>query len=371
MKKPFKAILFIFLLFPFLQSFSQTVDLDKYSFINYNENKIEFYGKSQDQFNPLFEKIKKTIALGSEQIRVLHIGDKQVRDELFAYKVYSNLSSTLSGLESRRGMLWDAITKLKPKEEIVYEIVDYDNKEDLFCQSFRLYHSPIYDSINIFLKNIESSYKTIYYADKGYTHFELKNPTKTINLSVINNSSKSFTIYGYYLETKNSGFIYDILARNSTNLNQYHLDNILQNQLQTMSFDMVIISFGENEAYSPAYFSESFKSNLSEIINKFRENKPNIPIILTTPHDSYVTNKPNNRLELATKDIIEVASKSNCAIWNFYKIMGSKGSSENWSRNNLMDSRKTVLTNKGSSLEGDLFYNAIWQSFENYINKIN
>lgn len=367
MKKPIKVILFLFFLSTYLQLFSQFVTTQQYSFINYKENKIEFFGNSEKQFHPFFEKMKQTIALGSTQIRVLHIGDKQIRDDIFTAQVYYNLSSTLSGLENRRGMLWEVVNSLNSKEDIEIEIADYDKNSDLLCNKFRLYHSPLNDSINIFINDLGSSYKRIYFADKGYTLFELKKPISKVNLSVVNNSSKHFFIYGYYLESDNAGFIYDIIARNNTSINQYLLDDILHKQLETMNVDMVVISLGANEAYSPAYFSESFKLNIQELISKLRSIKPNIPIIITTPFDSYVTNKPNPRLTKATEDLIEVAQSTNCALWNFYKIMGAKGSSEDWSRKNLMDNRKIVLTQKGSMFQGDLFYNAFWQSFENYL----
>lgn len=371
MRKPIRLILFLLFLFLNLESFSQFVKIENYPFINYDDNKIEFFGSSEKRFDTLFEKMKQTIALGTDQVRVLHIGDKQTTDDVFTAQVYHNLSLTLSGLESRKGMLWDEITNIKPKKEFDYEIADYDKNEDLFCKKFRLYHSPLNDSINIYIKDIETSYKSIYFEDKGYTLFEITNPIKTVSLSITNNSSENFIIYGHYLESNNAGFIYDIISENNINIDQAVLNPNIEPLLKTMSFDMVVISLGESAAYSPAYLSESFKHSIKELLKRLRTYNPNVPILLTTPYDYYVNNKPNQRLEKATEDLIEVAKTSNCAIWDFYKIMGSKGCSDNWSRNGLMDNRKTSLTNRGSVLQGELYYNALWQSFENYIGKTN
>lgn len=371
MKKSIRLILFLFFVLLNFESFSQFVRLENYPFISYEDNKIEFFGSSEKRFDTLFEKLKQTIALGTDQVRVLHIGDKQITDDVFTAQIYHNLSLTLCGLESRRGMLWDEITNVKAKKELEYEIADYDKKEDLLCKKFRLYHSPLNDSISIYIKDIETSYKSIYFEDKGYTLFEITTPINKVSLSIINKSSDNFIVYGHYLESKNAGFIYDIISENSINTDQSIFNANILPRLKTMSFDMVVISLGATSAYSPAYLPESFKHELKELLKRIRTNNPNVPILLITPFDYYVNSKPNPRLELTTEDLIEVAKTSNCAIWNFYKIMGSKGSSDNWSRNGLMDNRKTSLTNRGSVLQGELYYNALWQSFENYIGKTN
>jgi len=370
MNKPIKVILFLFFVSIYSILYSQEVKTEKYSFVNYNENKIEYFGNSKSFFNPFFEKIKKTIALDSKQIRVLHIGDRQTREDIFTSQIYSNLASTLNGLESKKGMVWDEVSSIKPKSEKDLEIVKDNSKKEVDCKRFRVYHSPLNDSINIIVEGLKFYSKSTYFTDKGYTLFEFKEPiNNNISVKVINNSSNYFFVYGFYLESEDADFIYDIIARNNASINQYLLDDTFQKQIKTMDFDLVVISLGENEAYTPAYMSEKFKSNMEEFIKNIRQVKPNIPIILTSPFDSYITNKPNPRLGEVSLDLIEVAKTMNCAVWDFYNIMGGKGSSENWRKKNMMDSRKIVLTPKGSILQGDLFYNAFWQAFESYLNK--
>ena len=367
MKQPIKVILFLFFVSVYSNSYSQLVKTEYYSFINFDKNKLEYLGNSKSMFNPLFEKLRKTIALDSKQIRVLHIGDRQTREDVFTSQIYSNLSSVLSGLESRRGMLWDVVTSIKPKTEKELELEKDNSNKELDCKRFRVYHSPLKDSVNIIIEGLKSYSKSTYFADKGYTLFEIKEPINDISINFVNNSSDYFFVYGFYLESEDADFIYDIIARNNASINQYLLDDALQRQIKSMDFDLVVISLGANEAYSPAYISEVFESNMQELIQSLRQNKTNIPIILTTPFDSYITNKPNPRLEEVSKDLNEIAKTMNCAVWDFYNIMGAKGSSESWSKKNMMDSRKIVLTPKGSILQGDLFYNAFWQAFESYL----
>lgn len=366
MRKKNKLILFLFFVFINLEAFSQFVELEDYPFINYNDNNIEFFGSSQKRFTPLFEKIKNTIAFGTNQVRVLHIGEKQTTDDIFTTQIYYNFSLTLCGLEARRGMLWDEITILKSNKEIDYKVIDYDKKEYMLCKRFRLYHSPLNEDISIYIDDIGSAYKKVHYIDKGYTLFELTNPVYTVNLKIINKSDKDFTIYGHYLESDNAGFIYDIVS--NKNINELSTNNLLDNQLKTMNFDMVVISLGKTAAYFSSYSSRKFKQDTKEILKKLRQINPDVPILLTTPYDYYINNKPNPRLEQVSKDLIEIAKTSNCAIWNFYKIMGS---ANNWSKTNLMDYKKSSLTNRGSVLQGELYYNSFWQSFEDYLNKAN
>ena len=72
-------------------------------------------------------------------------------------------------------------------------------------------------------------------------------------------------------------------------------------------------------------------------------------------------------MQQAGEQIKQVAQKNNCAVWDWYSIMGKKGSSTKWEREKLMQKDKVHLTLSGYYLQGDMMYNALWEEIEKSI----
>ena len=70
------------------------------------------------------------------------------------------------------------------------------------------------------------------------------------------------------------------------------------------------------------------------------------------------------------RDIIfKLADENNCAVWDFYTIMGGLNSSYAWNLNGLMNRDRIHFNRRGYLLKGDLFFIAFLDAYESYLNK--
>ena len=91
-------------------------------------------------------------------------------------------------------------------------------------------------------------------------------------------------------------------------------------------------------------------------------------ILLTTPSDCWYKRKHvNKRMKEARNIIKEVAKQNNCAVWDWYEVMGGEGASSKWVDRQLMQKDRVHLTLNGYYLQGDLLFNALWSEVEKKI----
>src|SRR5574344_1456319 len=117
MREKLIKILFILLFISPCVLHSQQVQVEQYPFINYQDNTLQFYSNSKPLFSPLFEKIAQLLAFDNKQLRVLHIGEKQIKDEILPQTIYDNFTKTMPGLSCKRGSFWEDLYCIKPFDE--------------------------------------------------------------------------------------------------------------------------------------------------------------------------------------------------------------------------------------------------------------
>jgi lysophospholipase L1-like esterase len=227
----------------------------------------------------------------------------------------------------------------------------------------RIYHSPLKPQERIDIDY--PSYKKIAVED-GYTVFTLNGYTDTINISVNKTSNDTLFIHGFYFDNEDAGVVYNVTGVNSAEARHY-LKIKSDESLKTLGLDLVIISLGTNDCYE-ASGVESFASNLTELVAKIREQIPDVAILLTTPSDCWYKKKyVNKRMKEARNIIKEVAKQNNCAVWDWYEVMGGEGVSSKWVDRQLMQKDRVHLTLNGYYLQGDLLFNALWSEIEKKI----
>jgi hypothetical protein len=67
--------------------------------------------------------------------------------------------------------------------------------------------------------------------------------------------------------------------------------------------------------------------------------------------------------------ILELAEKYNCAVWDFYSLMGGLNSSLAWREAGLMQPDKIHFTRAGYELKGELFFSAFLRGWENHLHE--
>ena len=89
---------------------------------------------------------------------------------------------------------------------------------------------------------------------------------------------------------------------------------------------------------------------------------------MTTNNDSYYKRKYVNERALEVKEAMyAIAKKHDAVVWDFFEIMGGLDSILKWEELGLAKKDKIHLTPDGYKLVGDLFFEAILNSYKNYL----
>lgn len=375
--------------------FAQLKQVGNYSFLNIESNRIAYYGNSSLQFERIYKKFSPMIKLGKEQVRILHIGDSHLQADFFSGRVRANFQSIFLGLQGARGMIcpymkgcpdsykitygtqWQHYNILSKEQSTIFANTVYTTEKNASIRiavnhrnpikydfdKVRIYHSPLKPQERIDIDY--PSYKKVSVED-GYTVFTLNGYTDTINISVNKTSNDTLFIHGFYFDNEDAGVVYNVTGVNSAEARHY-LKIKSDESLKTLGLDLIIISLGTNDCYE-ASGVESFASNLTELVAKIREQIPDVAILLTTPSDCWYKRKHvNKRMKEARNIIKEVAKQNNCAVWDWYEVMGGEGASSKWVNRQLMQKDRVHLTLNGYYLQGDLLFNALWSEVEKKI----
>lgn len=380
-------------------AFSQAKEVEHYPFINYDANRIEYYGTSKSSFATFYQKFAGLIKTGKRQIKILHIGDSHLQADFFSGRTRADLQSFMPGLQGARGLVspfkrgcpdsykitygsqWKhhSILSSAPHQSIfantIYttdtasEIkvnVNFRNPVKYDFNRFRIYHSPLAEGERLTADCNGIRYRKQYIAEGGYTLFLLEGYTDSVTIRVNKKQDDTLCVYGFYFDNDDAGVIYNAVGINSaTALHYLNIDT--DGILKTLDLDLIIISLGTNDCYEQSGL-KTFESNLTRLIEQIREAVPSIPILLTTPSDCWYKRKRiNERMQEAERIIKETARQTDCGVWDWYAIMGAKASSTKWEKNKLMQKDKVHLTLKGYYLQGDMLYNALWSEIESEI----
>jgi hypothetical protein len=185
-------------------------------------------------------------------------------------------------------------------------------------------------------------------------------------------SKKSTTrIYGMLLQNDSAGIEYDMIGVNGAEFRHYSMSKYFVKQLPYLKPDIIIISLGTNEGFSKDFDSATFYKNMDTLIGKISVSSPGIPILLTTPGDSYRKGhrkyEKNPDIGLAEQTEIKYCLNHNMPYWDWYQIMGGFGSMGTWFKTKLTAYDHVHLAAAGYRIQGDLFYTALMKGYTNYL----
>lgn len=181
-------------------------------------------------------------------------------------------------------------------------------------------------------------------------------------------AGKYFTLYGIGFENGDAGIVYSASGVNGAEVSSYLRCDKFKDQLASMKPDWVILSLGTNDAY-PVHFNQNeFVENYISLINRIREVNPSIPILLTVPGDSYRRHRYDNvNMKEARTAILEVANRTDCAVWDFYSLMGGPKSIMNWYKAGLVAKDKLHFDKQGYLIQADLLFNAFVDAYSSFL----
>jgi lysophospholipase L1-like esterase len=177
-----------------------------------------------------------------------------------------------------------------------------------------------------------------------------------------NDSTKQFNLLGIYLENTNkSGMIYNSLGVGGSSLYSITNNNsLLLSDIIIYKPDLIILSFGSNDAYSKTFDTVKYKSKLENFIDSIVNKQPNISILITAPPDSRSKNREPVSIEKIQEVFLRIAeTHPNVAFWDLRSIMGGKNSVLRWLNLKLAATDKLHYTKAGYELQAQLLIKAL------------
>ncbi len=204
--------------------------------------------------------------------------------------------------------------------------------------------------------------------------FVLKQPQSYIDLKFSSPDKKEISFYGVQLRNGKPGILYNAIGINGAHYSDYAGEKLFAEQTGSLHSDLFIISMGTNEAYDKRFSSADFYTKIDELVQQLKASSPQAVILLTTPVESWrrISRKsrvPHPNVEIARNTIVMYANDHGLPYWDLFKITGGKNSARSWTKNALFARDGIHFTASGYAYQGELLFQAIYNSYVNYINQ--
>lgn len=396
----------IFLAFLNVNSWGQIYphDYPEYDFINQHKNKLELSETSN--FNGFLEALNDLFINGERSVNIVHFGGSHIQADVWSHRIREHFNSLMPQNSGGRGLVFpyriiktngspyvkfksdgewkgfrNSILKhdsefgvtgitAKTKDSSVTIQLNINKKKCHSCSfnSLKIIHNQTTHCITINDSDLVSiRYDSLGLGSTTFLFKELKDSI-TFKIDKEDSLNDEFAVYGIIMENNLPGIKYHSIGVNGASVPSYLRSDSFTNQLQTIAPDLAILSIGINDAYETNFSKEKFKNNYDTLIQKIKISNPSVSILFTTNNDSYYKRKyPNKNAFLVREAMKELSEKYNGVVWDMFGIMGGIDSIKKWEENGLAKSDKIHFSVKGYKLIGDLLFEAIINSYGEYI----
>lgn len=188
----------------------------------------------------------------------------------------------------------------------------------------------------------------------------------------VENIPVTYQTSGIARETGSSGVVYHILGVNGATCESFSTTANIR-QIADLHPDLVILSFGTNEAHGRRYNAAEHTAAMNYLINALKAACPDVAFLMTTPPGAYVRNGRrgkiiNPRTPLVVANELKFAREHGIAIWDMYDIVGGKQCAcLNWSAAKMYQRDKIHFTHEGYTLQGLLLHEAFIKAYNHYV----
>lgn len=188
----------------------------------------------------------------------------------------------------------------------------------------------------------------------------------------VENIPVTYQTSGIARETGSSGVVYHILGVNGATCQSFSTPEHIR-QIADLHPDLVILSFGTNEAHGRRYNASEHTAAMNYLIEELKVSCPDVAFLMTTPPGAYVRNGRrgkiiNPRTPLVVENELKFAREHGIAIWDMYDIVGGKQRAcLNWNAAKLYQRDKIHFTHEGYTLQGLLLHEAFIKAYNHYV----
>lgn len=193
-------------------------------------------------------------------------------------------------------------------------------------------------------------------------------PVSQCQIILAGDSTGGFTFRGMIADPYADGILYTSSGINGAAVPSWLRCEKFEEELETVSPDLVLLGIGINDANVQNFSPEQYKVNYRKLLDMMRRVNPRCAFIFMTNNDCYLNvgrrrKSFNRNTEKVEQALIELATEYQGAVWNLYRIMGGFGSSSKWVKAKLMKNDHVHFTAQGYELLGDLLYDALLRDY--------
>jgi lysophospholipase L1-like esterase len=326
----------------------------------------------------------------SGNLMVLHLGDSHVQIGHFSGEIKRLLQAKNSGInfpyplaKSVDGRLfktkasghWTGISVLKPTAGINIGLTGYavstrDTSANIqwiakdSLLSFRRVRVWTESDSCALRPDLGSGFLLVNQQQKGrmsYYDFESISPVHQFTLSLHKvGLGDQFTLHGIELLSEEKGIEYvdlGVVGAQFTHLKSRA--NLVVDQIKILQPDLIICSFGTNEAYNAKWESQSYKKAWHEFVQEIQSISPKTVFLLTSPPDT----RSQNRVPKNQQEVVRILADMKVPFYDLNAVMGGFGSSLDWVKNGCFLKDQLHLTKEGYQLQAKLFVLALFKSW--------
>ena len=369
--------------------------LKHYPFVRHERNVLEKPAGSAPNYDLFLRKLDTLVTTGGADVRILHVGGSHVQGGNWSDRLRRHFMSLRYGCDGGRGLVfpfsaagtntpsgysstavgnWECASCVRPGEPALgltgMAIVAQDTSAraviDLLPRETHLMQ-PRYTFRSVDLLGEGTLEPVLLLGPKDTLrgkdgHFEMPYYTDWLHLAFAGKGS--YTLRGLYLDRPGRGLTYSEAGVNGASTTSWLRCCLWEKDLRRVRPDLVIFSIGINDIQGADFDVQRFKEHYRQLIKSVRRVNPRCAILFTGINDSWYRGRhPNEHTEEAEKAFRELAREYKGVFWDWFEVMGGKGSMAGWMEAGLAQGDKIHFTASGYRLLGDLLFEAIYESY--------
>lgn len=386
------------------------IEVPQYSFINYDDGNNLRYDHSSPSMKVFFDKWERIVRTKQGNLNIVHIGGSHVQAGTMSNTIRCNLLHAYPHLVSNRGMIFPYSAAAKCNNPHDYRVI-CPQKVSLTRNVHKEYLYPLglcgisitaadtLTEVSIVMNEPSINYSTRQIVVFGHSDenvvprlntgfkndiapsrpnaaseryvFNLEFPVDSFAIILPCQPGESFTLTGVFLGNDRPGFSFHSIGVNGAAVPNYLRCEHFTRDLRKLHPDMVIFGIGINDAAAPDFDTAAFRANYASLIDSIRSVNSDCAFVFITNNDSFRRVKRRyevNRNGLLAREVFyRLADDYDGAVWDQFEIMGGLKSMDKWYKEGLAQKDRVHFTNAGYKLIGDLFSNALFDAYKDYL----
>jgi lysophospholipase L1-like esterase len=210
---------------------------------------------------------------------------------------------------------------------------------------------------------IEDDFSSTFFFDRPVSQFSIQHKQ-------VGEEQKRIQIDGFCIENELSGIVYHSIGVNGARYLDFARTRLFAPEIAKLNPDLIIISMGTNEAQGESG-PKGLYQQMHDLITQIQTEAPGVPILLTTPADSYLRRKGFNPYMPKIASIIRrYAEEHGLALWDLYSISGGPQSAQWWKSTGLLSRDSVHYTKRGYAAQGKLFYLSLIEEYNHFVEEL-